>query len=551
VAVLDFQTSTRPLIGAYHNGRVTTAPRIVLDRPILLTARSVYASPANPFERENFATPLRVLLHTASLAQLAGREREEAELLVSLGHSPFADNWLTWGEHDFGEGISHARLGAGLRDNEDTLAIEVSYDGGGSLLRTVLVDWWQWPQRADERYDGVERDRALDAYAGARLTAAADRHLFVCAEPTLLAERGLPPWEDLNVVTVREALAVVGLLMRQRGRCDLFYDDTGPFERSEAGLFHLQLTAVLANSAHQLFDALEAAGRVGEGSYDLLLSVENRINDLLVARDEVRVASLLPHGGAMLAGALYHLRAATQTALALLESVAVIAAEHLNVDRDRHTVVFRRSDFRKALADAGGNDLSAIVDGQSYLALSYFVSEVRGAVGHGGGLHGVTDPTASVVTSRVRLSDDQAEKLKQLYGQRGETAEEWGMHKGSFASVDADVFCDKLVRTTIEAFHETAAALECDVRRPCPGDSSLIRAWRKGIERAEEARARMPANERAELERREADQQSADIRYERDVLQHLALYGGLADWQLLDQMIAAHTQAEGSSARTA
>jgi hypothetical protein len=44
----------------------------------------------------------------------------------------------------------------------------------------------------------------------------------------------------------------------------------------------------------------------------------------------------------------------------------------------------------------------------------------------------------------------------------------------------------------------------------------------------------MPADERAELERREADQQSADIRYEREVLQHLALYGGLADWQLLD-----------------
>jgi len=531
---------------------MSAAPRIVLDRPILLTARSIYASPANPFERENFAIPLRILLHTASLAQLAGREREEAELLVSLGHSSFADIWLTWGEHDFGEGLSEARLGAGLRDNEDTLAIEVSNDGGGSRLRTALGDWWQWPQRADELYDGVERDRALDAYAGARLTVAADRHLFVCGEPTLLAERGLPSWRDLNVVTVREALAVVGLLMRQRGRCDLFYDDTGPFERSEAGRFHLQLTEVLAHSAHQGFDALEVAGRVGDSSHDMLLSVENRINDLLVACDEVSVASLLPHGGAMLAGTLYHLRATTQTALALLESIAVLANQHLLGDRgDRLNVTFRRRPFRQALADAGGSDLAGVIAGQPYLALSFFVSELRGAVGHGRGLHGVTDPTASVVTSRVRLSDNQAGKLKQLYGQRGETAEEWGMHNGSFASVDADVFCDKLVRTTIEAFHETAAALERDVRQLHPGDSTLIRAWREGIERAEEARARMPADERAEPERHEADQQSVDIRYERDVLQHLALYGGLADWQLLDQMIAAHTQAAGSSARTA
>lgn len=518
-------------------GRVSAAPRIVLDRPILLTARGAYPRPANPFERENFAIPLRLLLHTASLAQLAGCERDEAELLVSLGYSPFADTWLTWGEHDFGEGLSAARLGAGLRDGEDgSLLVEVSYDDDSSGLTTALLNWCQWPQRADERYAGTERDRALDAYAGALLATAADRHLFVCAESTLLTERGLPPWRDLNIVTVREALAVVGLLMRQRGRCDLFYDETGPFERSEAGRFHLQLTQVLASSAHQLFDTLSVAGEVSEENYDVLLSVENRINDLLVARDEVRVASLLPHGGVMLAGALYHLRAAAQTALALLESVAVVADRQLTKREDPHTITFRRSEFRKALSDGGARDLAGVVGGQPYLALSSFISELRGAIGHGRGLHGVTDPTASVVTSRVRLSDDQAEKLKQLYGQRRETPEEWGMHNGSFASADADVFCDKLVRTTIEAFHETAVALERDLRRLHPGDSPLVRAWWEVNERAERERARMPADERAASERREAGQQSAQIRYERDVLRHLTLYGELADWQLLDQL---------------
>jgi hypothetical protein len=332
------------------------APRVVLNRPVRLTARGAYPGPANPFERANYDVPLLLVIHTASVEALRSSARDDAELLVSLGHSPYADIWFTWGDQTFGPGFGEARRGAELSDENEVLPVEVSYDGGKSRLRTGVPAWWEWQHRARDRYDGPAHERALDAYAGARLTNTIDRHLFVTADPSLLSERSTPPWGDVNIVTVREALALVGLLMRQRGRGDLFYDKTGPFETSDAARFYLQLTDLLAGEAHELGDALAIPGPVGEDTHDVLFSVDNRINDLLVARDEVRVASLLPHGGAMVATALYHLRGAVQTALALLESVAVLADKHFSIGRDELNISFRRPQFRKDLRDAGATD---------------------------------------------------------------------------------------------------------------------------------------------------------------------------------------------------
>lgn len=517
------------------------APRVVLDRPVRLTARGAHPGPANPFERANYDVPLLFVIHTASVEALRSSARDDAELLVSLGHSPYADIWFTWGDQTFGPGFGEARVGAELSDENEVLPVEVSYDAGKSRLRTGVPAWWEWQHRARERYDGPAHERALDAYAGARLTNTTDRHLFVTADPSLLSERRNPPWGDVNIVTVREALALVGLLMRQRGRCDLFYDETGPFERSDAARFYLQLTEVLAGKAHDLGDALAIPGPVGEETHDVLFSVDNRVNDLLVARDEVRVASMLPHGGAMLATALYHLRGAVQTALALLESVAVLAAEHFGIGGDDLSISFRRRDFRRELKEAGATDLSALVSGQPYRSLSFLVSALRGSVGHGGGLHGVTDVTAPEVTSHIRLGDAQAEKLKQVCGQRRDAPEDWGVRGGDYSLVDADTFTDKLVRTTIEVFHETATALERDFRRLHPGDPPFIKAWREGQERVEQARAKMPKEERAELERREREHWQHEAEAEREVLRHLSLYGGLADWALLDELVATRT----------
>ena len=104
-------------------------------------------------------------------------------------------------------------------------------------------------------------------------------------------------------------------------------------------------------------------------------------------------------------------------------------------------------------------------------------------------------------------------------------------------SLTADVFCDKLMRTTVEAFHETATALERDLRRLRCGDSPLIAAWREGLSRAEDARARMSPKDRIALERIEAAAADGANRYERRVMEHVTLYGGLADWPLLRQLL--------------
>jgi hypothetical protein len=49
-----------------------THERVILDRPVMLTARAAYPSAANPFARENYGVPLLLVLHTTSLQAESG-----------------------------------------------------------------------------------------------------------------------------------------------------------------------------------------------------------------------------------------------------------------------------------------------------------------------------------------------------------------------------------------------------------------------------------------------------------------------------------------------
>jgi hypothetical protein len=534
-------------MGACDNAIVPSAhARVILDRPVLLTARAAYPSAANPFEAENYGVPLMLVLHTSSVAEQTGAERGDVELLAALGHSPYADIWLTAGPEALGAGLLQAEAGAGTTDESLTrLPVAIDYAAGLSRFRAHVRGWDRWRQRADDLYSPRDRARVLDSYAGALLTIVANRHAFVTSDSRMLAEREDNVWAEVNILDVREALALVGLLMRQRGRCDFFYDQSGPFERSSSSRFYGELTTTLSSSGQGLFDAVEIAEQLNDATSDLILGADDRLSDLLVSRDEVRVASLLPHGGAMLASALYHLRAAVQTSAALLDSLAVLACEQVAVPSDPLTVTFRRPAFRQALANAGATSLAEIVSSQRYLALAFFINELRGPIGHGRGIHGVTDLSAREVTSHLRISEAQGSKLKQLYGQRHETAEAWGARPGNASIVDIEVFADKLIRTVIEAFDEAASALTADLRRARPGQSRLIQAWQEGQERLADVRIRLPAKEREEIEQMEAEQEEAQLEYERKMLRDIALYGGLADWPLLERLTAVRTCAAG------
>ena len=518
--------------------------RVILDRPVLLTARAAYPSAANPFEAENYGVPLMLVLHTASVAEQTSAERGEVELLAALGHSPYADIWLTAGPQALGAGLPQAEAGAGTTDESvSRLPVAIDYDAGLSRFRAHVRAWDRWRQRADERYPSRDRARVLDSYAGALLTMVANRHAFITSDSLVLAEREDDVWADVNILDVREALALVGLLMRQRGRCDFLYDESGPFERSSSSRFYNELTVTLSSSGQDLFEAVEVAEQLSDATRDLILAADDRLSDLLVSRDEIRVASLLPHGGAMLASALYHLRAAVQTSAALLDSLAVLACEQVAVPSDPLTVTFRRPTFRQGLADAGATSLAEIISSQRYLALAFFINELRNPIGHGRGIHGVTDLLAREVTSHLRISEAQASKLKQRYGQRHETAEAWGARPNDASIVEVEVFADKLIRTVIEAFDEIATGLTADLRRAHPGQSRLIQAWQEGQERLADVRSRLPAEEREEIEQREAEQEEAQLEYQRKMLRDMALYGGLADWPLLEHLTAVRTSA--------
>jgi hypothetical protein len=83
--------------------------------------------------------------------------------------------------------------------------------------------------------------------------------------------------------------------------------------------------------------------------------------------------------------------------------------------------------------------------------------------------------------------------------------------------------------------------LEADLRHQHPGPSPHFAAWQEGQARVQDARAKMTTAQRAELERRDAEQEAAHASHDRAVLSQLALYAGLADWPLLADLIAART----------
>ena len=509
----------------------------------MLTAHGAYPSAANPFAPDNFEVPLLLVLHTESLRAQMGAARQQFEMLVSLGQSPYADVWLTAGEHTFGRGLAQAEAGAGTSEESlHGLPTPVDYDEAVSRFHAQAGAWSRWQQRADQRYSCSERESALDAYAGALLSVVANRHGFVTCNRQLLAERTEAAWVEANILDVREAIALVGLLMRQRGRCGLYIDWDDSFEPAPASHLHAQLASTLIDAQRgEFLDAVDAAGQRSDTTTDVMLSAEDRVSDLLVSRDEVHVASLLPHGGQMLASALYHFRAAVQTASALLDSLAVVACEQTNLQADPLTITFRRPDFRQALHDAGATSLAAVVKSQRFLSLGFCIAELRGPIGHGRGVRGVTDISARTTTSYLRINDAQAEKLKQAYGQRRESADDWGVHADDASLLEIDVFADKLARTVIEAFDETVTALIEDLRRLHPGPSRLVQAWWEGQDRLREIRARMPAPEREEIERREAEQREEEREDLRRTLWETALYAGLADWPLLERLSTART----------
>jgi hypothetical protein len=474
-----------------------------------------------------------------------GPARREAEMLASLGDTPYADIWLTAGEQSFGRGLVQAKPDAGIR--EETLRDlpgQIDYDEALNRFHSTVRAWSRWEQRANERYASPDRERTLDAYAGALLSAVANRHALVTGDRQLLGERTDNAWRDVNILDVREAIALVGLLMRQRGRCGLYRDWNGSVEPPPASYLYGELTSTLtAHQQGELLDVADVAGQLSDPSIDVMHSAEDRVNDLLVSRDEVRIASLLPHGGRMLSPALYHLRAAVQTAAALVDSLAVLACGQLKIPADPLTVTFRRPDFRRALRDASASRFHIVVSSQRFLSLAFCVNEFRGPIGHTGGVRGVTDITAPTVTSYLRISDAQAEKLKQAYGQRRERADDWGAQAGDPSLLDIDVFVDKMTRAVIEAFDEAVTALIEDLRRQYAGPSRLTQAWQEGQARLAEYRARMPAPERDAIQHAEAAQTRAELGDLQETLRELTLYAGLADRPLLERLTTARTAA--------
>ena len=90
---------------------------------------------------------------------------------------------------------------------------------GGFIGAIPYID--QWREMA-EQLQLTRRDRERVVETGPRLAfhQSSKRHLYVCGDKALLAQRGKSPYKNLwkGVFSVRETLELVGAALRARGK---------------------------------------------------------------------------------------------------------------------------------------------------------------------------------------------------------------------------------------------------------------------------------------------------------------------------------------------
>lgn len=267
----------------------------------------------NPFDPDPEGPPLRLTFDSHSLACLGGRQAEEAQFLYSLCDADEIDGLVTWATEGFAPNVPAAVMGE-ERGHLDSVEVRMLGEVGGFIGGIPYID--QWRELAEGLQLG-DRDRERVVETGPRLAfhQSSKRHLFVCGDRALLAQRGKSPYTNLwkGVFSVRETLELVGAALRARGK--LYEEVKGGYSSAITNYgvrFHLALAAI--PNRHRVakwlggFDPKEPRRQEMDS---LLGALHHRATELLRAREGIeREHNRIVHNNATADEALYHLRAA-------------------------------------------------------------------------------------------------------------------------------------------------------------------------------------------------------------------------------------------------
>jgi hypothetical protein len=440
----------------------------------------------NPYDPDAEGPPLRLTFDSHSLSGLGGREAEEAEFLYSLCDAEEIDGLVTWATPGFAPNIPAAVMGE-ERGHRDSVKVTMLGEVGGFIGGIPYID--QWRELAEQLgLTGRDRERVIETGPRLAFHESSKRHLFVCGDRGLLAQRGRSPYTYLwkGVFSVRETLELVGAALRARGKV---YEEVRRGYSSAItnyGVrFHLAVAA-MPNRRRMAkwvrgFDPREPRRQEMES---FLGALHQRASELLRAREGVeREQHRFVHNNATADEALYHLRAAVAALAAACDSLASLAAIALELDLDGEDPLrlgISQDRFRSALKKAGRESTKrAVSEASPFLAL---LKAFRDPIVHQAGptgrtVHHVGAPafTESEITSR---SVEQIEAISRLPGGRRRAAH-WGLRSGAPAPSLAPLpFVTLLALEGMALLDRLLQALAVDLELPPEDDGSVTEEWK-------------------------------------------------------------------------
>lgn len=424
----------------------------------------------SPFMRGKGERPLRITLHSDSLAKLSGEEMDAVAVLREFGHLPEIQVVETKPG-----GYPHIEVGR-VDPKANAIPVQIVFEGA---LRMLTAIWHprQWPDIAAHLVGQPDPDHPdaramLDVLIMAQAHCSIRGDILVTSSPLLLKHRNKTWLREANPRTPLEAAQIVGLFLRSR---NIYTYTAGPdFQgRFDRGWFYWVLARYRLPRMWRYLSACIAASKTrGDDLQELGESILVRAVRALEARDAIGAAFYVPQNNNIADQMMYHFDYLTMVLVGALDAQARVAHRTYQVgSMQERFASFRQEKFRTALRRSGAQELCELLADQRFENLLTLLYEPRNTI-HGAALktimyRGVSEPehTFSIVPQSVG---------QKLWGaaERLEGVEEWGL-TSHFQEVwlEPYSYATALVKEGLNIIDAVSAAT--DVNRLFPADQPI------------------------------------------------------------------------------
>jgi hypothetical protein len=203
----------------------------------------------------------------------------------------------------------------------------------------------------------------------------------------VLRETRLPPWGDPNVLTVRQALALLGLYLRYQDEPQLEVWPGGSGLRMPTVIQQRRLVSELLPALSAWSQVVRSLGGSPNGALQRVArGATTRLERILYARDQVMSESLIRSDRTSQATILYHLDAMLLWLGGTFDVLALVADRAVGLSTDKRDVSWRYPDWRKSIAKKAPALAELVGEGEWIRSVIDLTAEMRNTI-HGSPLH--------------------------------------------------------------------------------------------------------------------------------------------------------------------